>query len=64
MTDFNKSKPKASKPVSKPAAKPTGKVKNISGRLLNLTKCQLKPGDVGVATPAECSTLSTYLEKV
>jgi len=69
MSDFNSKKKKSvvSKPVSKPVSKSksdSGKVKNVSNKILNLTNGVIPPGQIGVATPAEKSTLSCYLEEV
>ena len=40
------------------------KVKNISDRAVNLHAGRIEEGEAGVATVAELSTLSKYIEKV
>jgi len=40
------------------------KVKNTSGRVLNLANGSISVGETGTATPAEASTLYMLLERV
>jgi len=40
------------------------KVKNVSSSTLNLQNGQLRAGEEGEATVAECSTLHLYLERI
>lgn len=60
----------ATKPVAKPATKKvlksgdTFKVKNTSNRILCLSKGNIEIDKVGLATVAEYSTLSAFMEKV
>jgi hypothetical protein len=56
----------ASTETTKPIKKPTDfiEVRNISAVTINLSKGQIDPQDVGLATPAEVSNLYAYIVPV
>jgi len=56
-----------SETLIKPAPKkkvPKGTVRNLKRIPLNLTSGVIAPGNTGIATPAEITTLAAYLEPV